>query len=148
MHYKLLFSLFAYVPTIALAGSHDVNGLWLAKSRYGDRDADVEIIDCGDGTPCGTIVWTDDNTSDAELDTQNPDSTLRIHPILGLQIVWGYSKGDRGWRRGRIYNPEDGKTFRSSMKLQEDGSLKVKGCLGPLCRTNYWTPASSVSNGE
>lgn len=123
-------------PVIANAELLDVHGLWLTEAK----DGHVKITDCGDGTPCGTLVWVAPATTPTDRDAQNPDAELQDRALIGIPIVWGYEAGRRAWGRGRIYNPEDGKTFRSSLRRLENGNLQVKGCLGPICITNIWTP--------
>lgn len=125
------------LPASASADILDVYGLWLTQAK----DAHIEVTDCGDGTPCGYLIWVDPMTTQTLHDTRNSDSELRERPLIGVPIVWGYARGKKDWRSGHIYNPEYGETYTSSMRLQKDGTLKVKGCLGPLCITNIWTPA-------
>jgi len=131
------------MPMMAIANPLDVYGLWLTEAG----DAHVEITDCGDGTPCGALVWVDPTGTPIDRDAQNPDATLQKRPLIGVQIVGGYKAGRRTWRQGRIYNPEDGKTFASSLRRLESGDLRVKGCLGPLCITNIWTPVDQPASG-
>lgn len=126
-------------PAVAQAEAFDVYGLWLTQAR----DAHIDVTDCGDGTPCGALAWVDANTTDIDRDVRNSDTSLRERRLIGVPIVWGYARGTKDWRGGRIYNPEDGKTFTSTMRLQENGTLKVQGCLGPICITNIWTPVAS-----
>jgi len=116
-------------------GAFNAYGLWLTQAK----DAHVEITDCGDGTPCGALVWVEPETAVSDYDIRNDDPQLRGRTLIGVPIVWGYSRGQKDWRGGYIYNPEYGETYKSSMRLQKDGRLKVKGCLGPLCITNIWT---------
>ncbi|VAW01932.1 hypothetical protein MNBD_ALPHA06-944 [hydrothermal vent metagenome] len=119
----------------AHANPHAVYGLWLTPSKT----AQIEIADCGDGTPCGTLVWIDGENPDATLDDQNPDAALRERPMLGIQMLWNFRKKSDGWKKGRIYSPQEGKTYRSTIALAEDGTLQVKGCLGPFCKAQTWT---------
>ena len=136
---------FTTVSAGAEADPHDVYGLWMSEAR----DGHIEIRDCGDGTPCGALVWVDLDRAPTDRDEHNPDANLRTRSLIGVPIVWGYARSKKEWRGGHIYNPEDGKTFRSSLKRLGDGMLSVKGCLGPLCRTNIWTPISAtVQRGE
>lgn len=133
-----------FTPLIANANPHDVYGLWLTEAG----DGWVEITDCGDGTPCGVLVWVDPVKSSTDRDGQNPDPMLRERALVGVPIVWGYDAGRSNWRRGQIYNPVDDKTFSSSLKKLENGNLRVKGCLGPLCVSNIWTPVNLFSGKE
>lgn len=127
------------MPMLAHANTLDVYGLWLTEAK----DGHVEITDCGDGSPCGTLVWIDPAKSPTLHDERNRDIALQDRPLIGVPIVWGYVAGRGEWRRGRIYNPEDGKTFGSSMKRLSNGTLRVRGCLGPICITNIWTPITA-----
>lgn len=124
------------VPVFAHAEAFDVYGRWLTQAG----DAHIDVTDCGDGTPCGALAWVDPKTTDIDRDARNANASLRERPLIGVPIVWGYARGKKDWRGGRIYNPEDGKTFNSKMRLQENGMLRVQGCLGPICITNIWTP--------
>jgi uncharacterized protein (DUF2147 family) len=127
----------------AMADPHDVYGLWLSAAK----DGHIEIQDCGDATPCGDLVWADPARTDTDLDARNRDPSLRTRKLIGVPIVQGFERVPKGWRSGEIYNPEDGKTFAASLEKLPDGTLKVKGCIGPLCRTNIWTPVDAKSMG-
>lgn len=119
----------------AHADPSDVAGYWLTEAG----NAVVEIADCGDGTPCGNIAWFDQTDAEANTDIYNPDAALRDRSILGLQLLWGFSRRNDRWRRGKIYDPEEGKTYGSGIRINDEGELKVKGCIGPLCQTQTWT---------
>ena len=116
-------------------------GLWLTeggKSR-------VEIAPCGDKL-CGTIVWLKEPLDDAgkeKVDANNPDEALRSRKLLGLPLLNGFVRAseDGVWENGTIYNPEDGKTYRSKMTLKDADTLKVRGYVGiPLFgKTQIWT---------
>lgn len=123
----------------ANADVFNVYGIWLTQAK----DAHIEVTDCGDRTPCGALTWVDVETTVSDRDIRNADIELQGRPLIGIPIVWGYTRGQKGWRDGQIYNPEYGKTYVSSMRLQKDGTLKVRGCLGPLCITNVWTPVET-----
>lgn len=142
---RLVFVLLTIVaPPLAYADSHDVYGLWLTEAG----DGYVEVKDCGNGTPCGTLAWVDPSKSSSDLDSRNADKTLRDRPLMGIPIIWGYEKAKQDWRSGKIYNPEDGKSFSSSVRRLDDGTLRVKGCIGPICITNSWTPISQISQNS
>lgn len=142
---KFLLS-FAFLASSSSAhsSSFDVYGLWLTQAE----DAHIEVADCGDGTPCGSLVWVDPLIWQEDVDARNANEVLRTRPLIDVSIVWGYTRGRKAWRSGHIYNPEDGKTFKSTMRLQEDGTLKVKGCLGLVCITNIWTPVQNHSEPQ
>ena len=122
-------------PLGASAESIDVAGKWLTEAQT----SHVEIKDCGDGTPCGTVVWVDLKPTDSGKDDKNPDSALRDRPLVGIQLLSGFERDDEEWTSGEIYDPESGDTYRSNLKLKEDGTLKVQGCILFLCQTQIWT---------
>lgn len=127
----------------AYAQSSDaILGEWVTE---GDKSF-VEIYKC-DELYCGRIVWLK-NPKDGEgkekVDRKNPDETLRNRTLLGLPILWGFRyRGEGEWENGKIYDPQNGKTY--SCKMQLDGeTLKVRGFIGfsLLGRTAVWTRKS------
>ncbi len=128
------------------AVSEPVLGIWKTEAEK----SHVEIFKSG-GKLCGKIVWlkepayTDSKEGPvgaAKTDTNNPDPARRARPIVGLQIMEGFSaaEGDR-WENGTIYDPESGKTYRCKMKLTAPGRLEVRGFVGVSLfgRTTVWT---------
>ncbi len=62
-------------------------------------------------------------------------------PIIGMTIMWDMKARGDTWAGGRILDPENGKTYRCKIWV-EDGTLKVRGYLGPFYRTQTWRPQS------
>ncbi len=114
-------------------------GHWLTE----EGKAVVEVYRCDDQF-CGKIVWlkepkNEDGTE--KLDTENPDPGKRDRKIIGLNIVWGFRyDGDNKWVGGKIYDPDNGKTYSCKMNLKGD-TLKVRGYIGfsLIGRTTVWT---------
>ena len=128
--------------TIASTGSAsadnalDVYGAWLTQKQ----NSVVVISKCSE-SPCGEIVWIDAPDAETLTDTENPDEALRARPLLGLKMLYDFEARKDQWKKGRIYDPETGKTYGSRLRRLEDGTLQVKGCIGPICQTQIWTPA-------
>ena len=41
---------------------------------------------------------------------------------------------------GSVYNPADGRTYRGTITMTGDNSLRLRGCIvAPLCKTQTWT---------
>ena len=139
---------------IALAPGAEANDVTALSGNWRTvmHGADVKIADCGDGSPCGYLVSVSDQVSGGHTtDIRNKNKALRARPLNGLPILWGYSRGSAGWAEGRLYNPDTGQTFRSTLKLIAPDKLQVKGCLGPFCRQQIWTridPAAAITSGE
>jgi uncharacterized protein (DUF2147 family) len=134
-------------PALSASGD-DVVGLWLTDGGK----SKVEIVREQDEYR-GKIVWLkeevypedDPEAGTVKYDRNNPDEKLRPRPILGLELVWGFRYDEKGhkWERGRIYDPESGKTYNCTMWLDEEGNLNVKGSLdkwGLIGRSTLWTP--------
>jgi uncharacterized protein (DUF2147 family) len=123
----------------AFAG--DPTGTWLTeggKSR-------VRLVNCGDAL-CGRLQWlkepSDPATGKPKRDVRNADPGKRDRPLVGLDILLGMRPGEAPdqWA-GDIYNPEDGKTYRARMTLQDARTLEVKGCVlgGLICKSQAWS---------
>ena len=110
----------------------EVRGLWV-DHREGDKQkVAVWIEDC-DGLLCGRIYWLKKPLSGGQpkRDRNNPDIALRERPLCGLMILTGFRRAkENTWSAGHIYNPNDGRTFSSTMSLDEDGSLRIRGYVG------------------
>ena len=133
---KRVFSLLALASvtvSAAHANPHDVFGTFLTHKKT----AHVEIADCGDGTPCGTVVWIDP-AAISNGATPDEATDAKGQKVLGLTMLEGFKKKKSNWASGTIYDPEDGKTYGSRLKRLEDGTLQVKGCIGPICQTQIW----------
>lgn len=112
-----------------------VTGRWLTV----DGKALVEIGQCGPAL-CGRITKVlKPRPGGPAVDANNPDTALRHRPIAGLVILSDFTASGDRWK-GRIYDPESGRTYRSEL-IRAGSTLKVKGCIGPFCRTQQWTPA-------
>lgn len=120
--------------SLANADSHNVFGLFATE----DGGSHISIEDCGDGTPCGTVVWID--PSEIESGVAPEDLTTKSgKKVLGLLMLEGFSRQRSDWRGGTIYSPEADKTYAARLKRRDDGRLQVKGCVGPICQTQIWT---------
>jgi uncharacterized protein (DUF2147 family) len=107
--------------------------------RYVTEDGSgvIEIGRCG-ATVCGKLVRILKSEPNApKTDVNNADPALRSRPILGMPILSGFTDAGKDWR-GRIYDPRNGKTYKSIVSKNGDGSLKVQGCIAFLCQTQLW----------
>ena len=136
------------LSTVVLAQKPDaVLGKWWNE----EKDAHIEIYPC-EGKICGKIVWlkepnypADDSKGMAgktKVDRENPDPAKKGLPILGMNLVWGFTHaGENVWEGGSIYNPREGKTYKCKMTLENPDTLKVRGFIGIslIGKTNIWT---------
>ena len=133
-----------FLPGVVLsqetpADSNAIVGVWLTA----DGKARVEIAKTDD-TYSGKIIWLKEPDEDGKpkVDKKNPEEKLRSHPIIGLEIVYGFSYDeDHVWTGGKAYDPESGNEYKAKMTLLDDKTLKLRGyILVPLLgRSEIWT---------
>ena len=78
------------------------------------------------------------------LDTNNPVDSLKSRKLYGVTLIYGlvYDAKKNRWDGGRIYNPENGKTYFCNCILMANGTqLLFRGYLGVsiLGETRTWT---------
>jgi uncharacterized protein (DUF2147 family) len=115
------------------AGTDEIRGLWVDHPEGDKRKVAVWIEDC-DGLLCGRIYWLKKPLSaggQPKRDRHNPDAALRDRPLCGLTILDGFRRvKERAWGAGHVYSPNDGRTFSSTIHLERDGSLRIRGYVG------------------
>lgn len=115
-------------------------GKWLTTSG----DAQVQIYSIN-GKFAGRIVWLkkpNDNTGKPEIDGKNPDKTLAKKPILGMEMLKGFTySADNVWDGGTIYDPKTGRTYSCKISMTENNQIHVRGYVGIslLGRTETWS---------
>jgi uncharacterized protein (DUF2147 family) len=115
------------------ASAQAVEGEWLVQ----DRSAMVTLARCGGDRLCGRITRI--LKPGPRTDLNNPDPKLRSRSFQNLEIISGFALTDGDWQGGRIYDPNTGRTYKSKLALNRDGSLKVSGCIAFICQSQRWT---------
>ncbi len=115
------------------ASAQSVFGRWLTD----DHAAIVTIDRCGN-TLCGWIDRVLDPKA-PENDINNPDKKFRSKPLVGTVVLRGFTRAGDKWADGRAYDPKTGNSYRSTLKIDDDGRLRVTGCILFLCRSRHWT---------
>ena len=46
---------------------------------------------------------------------------------------------------GRIYNPEDGQTYRATLRRVGNDTLVIEGCVLFICQKQIWRSASALT---
>ncbi|MBO3697757.1 DUF2147 domain-containing protein [Roseivirga sp. E12] len=141
MKFHLLIFLFSTLasPNFSRNNGDEVLGIW----QTDDGKAKIEIYKESDKY-FGKIVWLKEpknEKGEIKRDKENPDETLRSRTIMGINLVKDFTfDGDDRWEGGKIYDPENGKTYSCDMKIRK-GKLQVRGYIGltMLGRTVVWT---------
>ena len=115
-----------------------ITGRWVTQ----DKDAVVAIAPCGTAL-CGRIerFLVPPPEGNDQRDINNPDPAKRARKLLGSAILFGLAADGNGWR-GQVYDPKKGKTYAAKLRRKPDGTLEMKGCIGPFCQSQVWKKAS------
>jgi uncharacterized protein (DUF2147 family) len=65
---------------------------------------------------------------------------LKGKPIKGMIVLKDLTKDGEEWSGGTIMDPNNGKTYKCYLTLEEEDKLKVRGYIGfsLIGRTQYW----------
>jgi uncharacterized protein (DUF2147 family) len=140
-----LLALLAAAPPSQSNDGDAILGLWLTEAGK----ARVEVRREGNEYR-GRIVWLQEPTYSSDdpkgmsrqpkVDRLNHDEKLRNRPVLGLEILTGFRyAGKQEWKRGRLYDPERGKSYKGRLWLTKEGTLKLRGRYLIFHETSEWT---------
>lgn len=107
------------------------------------KESKVKFTKLADGTFQGQIIWLlNPNNEDGsrKYDVKNPNPELRKVPSDQVVIIYGlkYNAEDNCWEGGKVYKPNNGKTYRCEVSFKDAKTLRVKGSLGPISLSRYW----------
>jgi len=106
--------------------------------QTGQAKSVVEIKQNANGTLSGRIVEL--------LNPSKPNPTCdkckddrKDKPITGMEIIRGMKKDGDAYAGGTILKPDEGKVYKSKMKLVDGGGkLEVSGCVAFICKSQVW----------
>ncbi|MBI2282921.1 MAG: DUF2147 domain-containing protein [Bacteroidetes bacterium] len=141
---KLITIIGLFFSTISMASASsadDIVGIWLSASGEGK----IQIYKEGD-LYFGKLYWMKEPNGprgNPKLDSNNPDPALRNRPLLGLVILKNFRYNDGEWNGGHIYDPKNGKEYKSYIRLKDAQTLSLRGYIGIslLGRTELWKRA-------
>ena len=137
---KLLFGLLITMMSLNSFGQ-TVTGKWITIDDKTSKKKSIVELTIKDGKLYGEILYLfpregrEPNAKCTECTDDRKDL-----PLLGLQIVRGLEKDGIEWEDGTIVDPENGKIYTCGMWLDKknSNSLKVRGYVGPIYRTQTW----------
>lgn len=114
----ILLALFAGA-TLSLSAQSKADavcGYYFAKDPFTKEGSQVKIYKAKDGTYEGIVCWV-----------ENPakKSYLNYKFLKGFT----YNAKEQEWQNGTIHHPGNGKTYKSYIKLTDNG-IKVRGYVG------------------
>jgi len=115
----------ATVSLAATAAFADpVEGVWQTEVDDGAY-AHITFAPCGNKL-CG-VISNSFNSSGAFKSSNQ-----------GKNLVWDMqATGGGKYKNGKIWQPSTGKVYKSKMTLSGN-TLKVSGCVGPICKKQTW----------
>jgi uncharacterized protein (DUF2147 family) len=120
------------LATASTAHAADPTGTW----RMTNGKVTLRVSECGNEL-CGRIVGLSkplDKNGRPKRDKDNPNPALRDRPVVGLSLLRNMRQiGENRWE-GRIYNPDDGRTYNAKVRLN-GSTLQVKGCVLMFCKS-------------
>jgi sterol desaturase/sphingolipid hydroxylase (fatty acid hydroxylase superfamily) len=108
--------------------AQDVHDDWATRGLGGV----VRLAPCAPhaATLCGRLIWVWD------------PSEVRAGAV-GSLILHDFVREGATWRGGSVLNPEDGRTYTGTIRLDGD-VLRLRGWAGPFCQTQAWRRLSSI----
>jgi uncharacterized protein (DUF2147 family) len=112
MKQVIIFSLILFFGVKVMAqNTPSIVGIW-----WNDKKTSKIEVKEEKGKFIGTVIFITPEkyvNGEPEKDFNNPDKKLQSRSRLGLQILSGlqYIAADKNWQNGRIYDPDNGKTY-------------------------------------
>lgn len=128
-------------PASAVAPAPSPEGVWIAfDDKTGKPESHVQVYRDKGKTLAGKIIRL---IRDPKAICEGCKGKDKGRSRVGLRIMWDLQKDDDEWDDGRIFDPKKGKDYRCKIWLDGPNTLKVRGYLGPLYRTQTWKRLSS-----
>ena len=127
----------------------DIVGLWYSQADAKNRVSIVEIYKENNKYYAYSFAYQ--NSSDVVNDVNNPKAELRNLPLKGLVYLYDLQFSNGEWKGGKIYNPEQGKTYNAKANISDNKQeLKIKATIdgaGIFGKTLTWkkVPSSEIS---
>jgi len=120
-----------FLAPVIPAEADDLNGTFRTETGKAGGVLHVVFGACEDdpGKTCGIIKAAYDKSNAPRED----------YPHLERRVVWDMQHDGRGrYSGGRMWAHEANKVMKSEL-LHRGDVLRVSGCVGPVCRSEFWT---------
>ncbi len=125
--------------TFSALAADPAEGRWKTiDDQTGQAKSVVEIKQNANGTLSGRIVELL-NPSKPNPACDKCKDDRKDKPITGMEIIRGMKKDGDAYAGGTILKPDEGKVYKSKMKLIDGGGkLEVSGCVAFICKSQVW----------
>lgn len=146
-YYRLFFILMIFFTSShhlfsqKLTEEESALGVWLS----GNKAEKIEVYkNAKDGLYYGKLVWTKfDKMPDGTplTDNKNPDESLRDRPVVGVDILQGFSYAGNGkYTGGKVYDITHGKIYDGIITIDgDDASIRGYFLIPLIGRTETAT---------
>ena len=124
------------LPTLAadsdtgLTEVRNITGVWTSE----ELGFELEIYDCGDANLCGRVVSYSKSSDYVDYPKPPPqEEVARDQRIVGRELLSGFvadQEDGTKWNNGRIFNPKDGRTYKSTLTLADEDTLRLRAYVG------------------
>jgi len=116
------------IISMGVAQAAGIDGVWRTEKGW-----KIKMYKCG-SSYCGKVVG-----GTTAKDVKNPNKALRSRKMVGVRMIWGMKKSGSGFS-GKLYNPNDGKTYSGKISKIKSNSLTLSGCAfgGLICKGQTW----------
>lgn len=92
----------------------------------------VETSVCG-GKLCGWVVWANAEAMQDARDSGVPN-------LIGTELLRDYRQTDANRWQGRVFVPDMGRTFYSTITRLDANAFRISGCVlgGLVCKSQIW----------
>ena len=126
----LLFLFFFGITSVLFAQNHpdDIVGYYLNVDPFTGALSQVYIYNAGNGNYEGVLIWV------KEEEGKSYEGLVFLKDMV-------FNAKENEWQNGNITYPGKSGKFKTSMRLEKDGRLRVRGYWGvsALGKTVYWT---------
>ncbi len=130
-----------FMASIALAESTPA-GLWRTIDDHSGKEKSLVRIVEVNGEFRGTIEKLfREPGEEPNPNCEKCPGDKKNRPVVGMMILTGLRKDNSLWSGGEILDPQNGKTYKCKVWLENKGrDLHVRGFIGMalLCRTQIW----------
>lgn len=136
--FRMLLSIALFLLAMS-ASAQTVFGKWKTfDDKTGDAKSIVEITERNGKLYGKVIELLNPDMKDVKC-KDCPDGD-KDKPVLGIEVLKGLSKDGDKYSNGKILDPSSGKTYKCTLSLDGDNTLKVRGYIGfaALGRTQTW----------
>lgn len=113
--------------------SRPVSGIWINPKGT----VKVATGNCA-GKLCGWVVWA---SPTARADA----AAAGVKQLIGTELLRDYRMTGTGHWQGKVYVPDMGRTFYSTLTQTDPHRLKIRGCIvgGMVCKSQIWTKSTA-----